>query len=170
LANEAGEVSIGGRASVDSNPAHNASSFAEYKAALAAQEKMNAPLLYETGTRGVKYDPLASRFRIDSGQFVKTPMSDRSGLVIGRGKDLGDGVLSPGEYKLQWPETSGRLGMESEWKINETLLRQEMQRGNPIRDASSIADTEGPYLTQERKVLRNEGWTYDESTRYWKKP
>lgn len=73
------------------------------------------------------------------------------GLVIGRGGDLAQpGALGPGEYKLSWPPTSTT---RSEWKINSGLLRQEMGRGLPIRDASP-GDSGGWYLNAERNLLR----------------
>ena len=88
-------------------------------------------------------------------------------LVIGRGKDLATpGALNPGEYKLRWPP-SGTV--KSDWKINSGFLRQELGKGNPIRDAS-IGDTGGMYLNAERNLLRDRGWSFDASTGYWNPP
>lgn len=92
---------------------------------------------------------------------------EAGGLVIGRGGDLGKpGAIKPGEYKLQWPETPSA---KSEWKTNSGLLRQEMQKGNPIRDASP-GNTAGMHLNAERNLLRDRGWRFDEKTSYWMPP
>ena len=89
-------------------------------------------------------------------------------LVIGRGADLAKpGTLKAGDRALSWP--SKMPNAQAEWKINSGLLRQEMQRGVPIRDASP-GDTGGIFLNAERNLLQNQGWTFDPSTNLWMPP
>jgi hypothetical protein len=89
-------------------------------------------------------------------------------LVIGRGADLAKpGALKAGERALSWP--SKMPNAAAEWKINSGLLRQEMQRGLPIRDVSP-GNTGGMFLNAERNLLQNRGWTFDASTNFWMPP
>jgi hypothetical protein len=84
-----------------------------------------------------------------------------SGLVIGRGADLAaPGTLGPGEYKLGWFSVQGTSGMDAEWSVNQMKLQNVMNLNLPIRDASSLLDTGGFYLNQERGLLQSAGWTY----------
>lgn len=70
-------------------------------------------------------------------------------LVIGRGRDLAkEGALEPGEFKFQWPPTGTT---KSEWKMNSGLLREEISKSRPIRDASP-GDTGGMYLKVSRRL------------------
>jgi len=46
------------------------------------------------------------------------------------------------------------------------VLRQEIGRGLPIRDAS-LGDTAGRFLNAERNILRDRGWTFDPQSNYW---
>jgi RHS repeat-associated protein len=88
-------------------------------------------------------------------------------LVIGRGGDLAKpGALKPGEKKLSWPPTGT---VKSEWKTNSGLLRQEMGKGKPIRDASPD-NNKGMYLNAERNLLKDRGWSFDSKTNYWTPP
>ena len=101
------------------------------------------------------------------GVLVANPSSLAGKLVIGRGKDLAKpGALKTGEFKLKWPPTSTA---KSEWKINSGLLRQEMNKGIPIRDASP-GDIGGMYLNAERNLLENFGWGFNKDTNYWLPP
>ena len=85
-------------------------------------------------------------------------------LVIGRSHDLSaPGALRANEYRLQWPPTGS---VKSEWKTNSGLLRSEMHREVPIREASP-GDNGGPYLNAERYMLKDRGWQYDSSIKYW---
>jgi len=86
------------------------------------------------------------------------------GLVIGRGADLSRPfALAPNEFRLSWPATATT---RSEWKINSGLLRTEMGKGIPIRDASP-GNVGGMYLNAERNLLESRGWNYNSSTGYW---
>ena len=58
---------------------------------------------------------------------------------------------------------------KANWKQNSGVLRQEMARGKPIRDASP-GDTSGQFLNAERNLLRDRGWTFDSKTNYWNPP
>jgi hypothetical protein len=92
-------------------------------------------------------------------------------VVIGKMADItADGALGPGERTLldQLPDQGSA---EANWAQNERVLLQEMQSGNPMRDASvdangALRDNTG-FLAMERGVLQREGWTYDPSTTLW---
>jgi RHS repeat-associated protein len=83
------------------------------------------------------------------------------GTVIGRVKDLQN--LGAGEKSLldQLPDLGSP---KANWHQNSGVLRQEMNRGLPIRDAS-VGDTGGQFLNAERNLLQDRGWTFDGS--YW---
>lgn len=86
--------------------------------------------------------------------------------VIGRVKDLQK--LGPGERHLldRLPDLGNP---KANWKQNSGVLRQEMNRGRPIRDASP-GDTGGQFLNAERNLLQDRGWTYDSNTSHWNPP
>jgi hypothetical protein len=89
------------------------------------------------------------------------------GLVIGRGSDLSRPfALAENEFRLSWPATATT---RSEWKINSGLLRTEMGKGIPIRDASP-GNVGGMYLNAERNLLQSRGWHYNSATGYWNPP
>ena len=97
----------------------------------------------------------------DSPHAAKTEVT-----VIGRVKDLQN--LGAGERSLldRLPDLgSPKLN----WKQNSGVLRQEMNRGLPIRDAS-VGDTSGQFLNAERYLLRDRGWTFDGNTSLWMPP
>ena len=86
--------------------------------------------------------------------------------VIGRVKDLQN--LDPGEQSLL--SRLPNLGSpKANWKQNSGVLRQEMNRGQPIRDAS-VGDTAGQFLNAERNLLRDRGWIFDSNTGCWNPP
>jgi len=86
--------------------------------------------------------------------------------VIGRVKDLKnlgaaersllDRLPNLGDPKLNWQQNAG-------------VLRQEMGRGLPIRDASP-GDGAGQFLNAERYLLKDRGWRFDAGTNYWMPP
>ena len=88
------------------------------------------------------------------------------GTVIGRVKDLQK--LNKGEKSLldRLPDQGSP---KANWKQNSGVLRQEMGKGKPIRDASP-GDTSGQFLNAERNLLESRGWTFDKSTNYWNPP
>jgi hypothetical protein len=89
------------------------------------------------------------------------------GLVIGRGSDLSRPfALVENEFRLSWPATATT---RSEWKINSGLLRTEMGKGIPIRDASP-SNVGGMYLNAERNLLQSRGWNYNPANGYWNPP
>jgi RHS repeat-associated protein len=89
------------------------------------------------------------------------------GLVIGRGAELSRPfTLAENEFRLSWPPTATT---RSEWKINSGLLRQEMGKGIPIRDASP-GNVGGMYLNAERNLLESRAWNYNSATGYWHPP
>ncbi|GAA4355277.1 hypothetical protein GCM10023165_47250 [Variovorax defluvii] len=86
--------------------------------------------------------------------------------VIGRVRDLND--LEAGEKSLL--DRLPSLGNpKANWQQNAGVLREEMRRGLPIRDASP-GDTAGQFLNAERNLLRDRGWTFDSKTSFWTPP
>jgi hypothetical protein len=55
------------------------------------------------------------------------------------------------------------------WKQNSGVLRGEMSKGRPIRDASPD-DFDGQFLNAERYLLKDRGWSFDPKTNYWNPP
>jgi hypothetical protein len=105
--------------------------------------------------------------KISSPVALPTIRQAEGGLVIGRGADLSRPfALAENEARLSWTATATA---QSEWKINSGLLRQEMGKGVPIRDASP-GNVGGMYLNAERNLLESRGWLYNSSTGYWKPP
>jgi hypothetical protein len=105
---------------------------------------------------------------------VKTAVAAKKGVdvveetktVIGRVKDLKD--LQPHEKSLL--DRLPNLGNpKANWAQNSGILRQEMERGLPIRDASPM-DTAGQFLNAERNLLVDRGWTFDRLTNFWNPP
>ena len=92
-------------------------------------------------------------------------LSKRVGKVIGRVKDLKK--LGPGEKSLLHRLTPDLGSPKANWKRNSGVLRQEMNRGQPIRDAS-IGDNTGPFLNAERNLLQDRGWKLEGG--YWNPP
>ncbi|PND38351.1 hypothetical protein C1O66_12995 [Paucibacter aquatile] len=86
--------------------------------------------------------------------------------VIGRVKDLQN--LPAGEKSLL--DRLPNMGNpKANWAQNSGVLRQEMGRGLPMRDASPL-DTTGQFLNAERNLLMDRGWTFDRSTNLWMPP
>jgi hypothetical protein len=86
--------------------------------------------------------------------------------VIGRVKDLEN--LGPGERSLldRLPDLGSP---KANWQQNSGVLRSEMNRGVPIRDASP-GDSGGQFLNAERNLLMDRGWTFDSGTNFWGPP
>ena len=58
---------------------------------------------------------------------------------------------------------------KANWKQNSGVLREEMGKGKPIRDASP-GDTKGQFLNAERNLLENRDWKFDKSSNMWNPP
>ena len=86
--------------------------------------------------------------------------------VIGRIKDLEN--LKQGEESLL-ARIRAQGNHQATWKENSRVLRQEMAKNQPIRDASP-GDDAGRFLNAERNLLKNHGWTFDPQTNYWNPP
>lgn len=102
--------------------------------------------------------------------------------VIGRMDDLtAPGALRPGEYTIA--DKLPNLGSpRANYYQNMSVLREEMRRGVPIRDASAYKPDSFPAPLQlnpgrtirqtftgaERNLLSNRGWTFD--GQYWNPP
>jgi len=86
--------------------------------------------------------------------------------VIGRVKDLQS--LNQGERSLL-DRLPDKGSPKANWKQNAGVLREEMAKGQPIRDASP-GDTAGQFLNAERNLLRDRGWSFDPQTNYWNPP
>ena len=86
--------------------------------------------------------------------------------VIGRVRDLGSLNVGEESLLLRLPYAgSPRANM----KQNFGVLRAEMGRGEPIRDASPHDHT-GEFLNAERDLLSARGWKFDKETSYWMPP
>jgi RHS repeat-associated protein len=91
--------------------------------------------------------------------------------VIGKVNDLKN--LRPGEQSMLG-RLPNRGDPQANWHQNSGVLRQEMGRGLPIRDASvdsagNLINNTG-FLRAERNLLQSRGWTYNPSTTMWHPP
>jgi RHS repeat-associated protein len=93
--------------------------------------------------------------------------------VIGKVKDLAPENLRDGESSLldRLPDQGNP---QANWQQNSGVLRQEMGKGLPIRDASvdsagNLTNNTG-FLRAERGLLQDRGWTYDPKTTLWNPP
>lgn len=92
--------------------------------------------------------------------------AEEATTVIGRVKDLQN--LGKGEQSLL--DRLPNLGNpKANWAQNSGVLRSEMNRGLPIRDASP-GDNEGVFLNAERNLLQDRGWNFDENRNMWNPP
>ena len=98
--------------------------------------------------------------------ITRATVARSSGAVIGRVKDLQN--LRQGERSLL-SRLPNQGTPRANWRQNSGVLRQEMNKGLPIRDASP-GDTGSQFLNAERNLLRSHGWTYDPKTSYWMPP
>ena len=106
-------------------------------------------------------DLLAAAAKDHSGAVLSAYMGhvmDNGEAVV---RDLLDRLPDQGNPKANWKQNSG-------------VLRQEVRKGQPIRDASvdsagNLRDNTG-FLRAERNLLENQGWKYDPSTQTWNPP
>jgi len=115
------------------------------------------------------FNPLTHLAKIDFSTTLTpgSPVVTKEGTtVIGRVKDLQK--LNKGEKSLL-DRLPNQGSPKANWKQNSGVLRQEMNKGQPIRDASP-GDTAGQFLNAERNLLRDRGWTLDPKTNYWNPP
>ena len=112
--------------------------------------------------QGFKYARMGAKALAEAG--ARAAKSETT--VIGRVKDLKN--LKQGERSLldRLPDQGSP---KANWKQNSGVLRQEMSKGRPIRDASP-GDTAGQFLNAERNLLKDRGWTFDSQTNYWMSP
>lgn len=120
------------------------------------------------GVAAISLVPGADLFKfadeaVDAGKEIIT--------VIGKLVDLRS--LRAGERTML--DRLPNLGSpRANWKQNSGVLRQEMARGRPIRDASVDASgrliNNTGFLRAERDLLQSHGWTYDPSTTMWNPP
>lgn len=107
-----------------------------------------------------------------------TPPDARGGTsgqrtVIGKLKDL-DNLRSGENTLLKHLPDQGSV--RANWAQNSGVLRQEMSKGLPIRDASvnpatgQLRGYPGSFLEAERNLLQSRGWTYNPSTTLWSPP
>ncbi len=79
--------------------------------------------------------------------------------------------IRPGENSLL-KHLPNQGSPKANWRQNSSVLRQEIRKGNPIRDTGvkpdgTLIDYPGSFLNAERNVLRNQGWAFDPSTGLW---
>jgi RHS repeat-associated protein len=92
------------------------------------------------------------------------------GLAIGKMGDLNaPGGVNPGEYTLPGKGMPNQGSPQANWEQNASMLRFEMSKGEPIRDASAgNPNSETGFLRAERNLLRDHGWTQQGD--YWVPP
>jgi hypothetical protein len=93
--------------------------------------------------------------------------------VIGKVKDLSPDKLASGEASLL-NRLPNRGTPKANWKQNSGVLRSEMNKGAPIRDASvdgngNLINNNG-FLQAERSLLLDRGWSYNPDTQLWSLP
>jgi len=107
------------------------------------------------------------------GQTQGTALPNKA--VIGRLNDITPNKLREGESTLL-KHMQGDLGSPKlNWKRNSSVLRQEMNKGLPIRDASLLPSGElaphpNTFFDMERNLLKILGWIFDTSTGLWRPP
>ena len=95
--------------------------------------------------------------------------------VIGKTGDLeAPGAIGSGERTLL-DSLPNQGSPRANWAQNDGVLRQEMGRGMPIRDASvnpvtGALETNTGFLAAERNLLQSRGWTFDPKTTMWSPP
>jgi hypothetical protein len=106
------------------------------------------------------------------GLWVERGAARGGRAVIGKLDYIAAGKLRPGENNLL-EHLEGDLGSpQANWSRNSSVLRTEMNKGLPIRDASVNPMTgerlnNTGFLRAERNLLEDHGWTYDPSTTLW---
>jgi hypothetical protein len=96
-----------------------------------------------------------------------------SQTAIGKVKDLQG--LGPGENTLL-KHLPDQGSPRANWAQNSGVLRREMSKGRPIRDASvdpttgNLIEYPGSFLNAERNLLREHGWTFEPGTGLWSPP
>ena len=109
------------------------------------------------------------------GKAISKARASRGGnTVIGKVDDLAPNNLRPGERTLL-DKLPHQGNPRANWKQNSSVLRTEIRKNRPIRDASShLPDNHpkvrGSFLGAERNLLKNQGWTFDRSTGFWNPP
>jgi hypothetical protein len=103
--------------------------------------------------------------------IVRFPVFKGGTTVIGKLDDLKN--LRAGEQTMLG-RLPNRGSPPANWHQNSGVLRQEMSRGLPIRDASvdstgNLINNTG-FLRAERNLLQSRGWTYNPSTTMWHPP
>jgi hypothetical protein len=93
----------------------------------------------------------------------------KSTAVIGKLGDLEN--IGKNEHTLLKHMTDDLGCVKANWNKNSSVLRQEIRKGNPIRDASvdtagQLRDNTG-FLRAERNLLESMGWKYDPITQTW---
>jgi len=105
--------------------------------------------------------------------MVTNTAADRA--VIGKVADLqAPGAIGPSERTLlsQLPNQGSPA---ANWAQNSGVLRSELARGVPIRDASvnpvtGALENNSGFLRAERYLLQDRGWIYDPKTHLWMPP
>jgi hypothetical protein len=105
------------------------------------------------------------------GKVVEGAEAVKATTAIGKLSDLGH--LRQGEQTLL--DRLPNLGSpKANWAQNSSVLRGEIRKGVPIRDASVNAKGEllnnTGFLRAERDVLENKGWTYHPKSTMWHPP
>jgi hypothetical protein len=114
-----------------------------------------------SGAAGYAGGQVAGKVMGDVANMAKNPTT-----VIGRVSDIKN--LGPSEKSLL-DRLPNQGNPKATWSQNSSILRQEMSKGLPIRDASP-GETGGQFLNAERNLLNTRGWKFDTKTNYWMPP
>jgi hypothetical protein len=117
----------------------------------------------DVGLAGIPLVGLATSLRVNAARGGTTVIGKLDGLKN----------LHAGEHTML-SRLPNRGSPQANWYQNSGILRQEMGRGLPIRDASvdsagNLINNTG-FLRAERNLLQSRGWTYNPSTTMWHPP
>jgi Bacterial TSP3 repeat len=117
-------------------------------------------------------DDVAKRLDDAAARLDEALSASGQTTVIGKLEDLKN--LRPGENTLL-KHLPNRGSPKANWKQNSGVLRREMRKGKPIRDASVDPATgkwtnHTGFLRAERNLLESQGWKYDRRTTLWMPP
>jgi RHS repeat-associated protein len=118
-------------------------------------------------------------------KIIEKNAKDDGGLVLqrmGSKQATKDDGWREGDYFLTFPDQGSA---KANWKKNDSLLREEMAKGEPIKDSftnpngsliparevnPTTGKTSGAWFNAERNRLESSGWTYSPMTESWFPP
>ena len=134
-----------------------------------------APLLLPALRAAIAAGPVgagpAAAPRLWQAESLEAASAGGERTVIGKLGDLKN--LQPGE-RTMLDRLPNRGNPQANWRQNSGVLRNVMNRGLPIRDASvdaagNLVNNTG-FLRAERSLLQSRGWVYDPHSTMWYPP